>query len=160
MQYYQSFFFANYARICGVFWKKLHSRHTFYTTVGRDGRDKSQLWTSAVWIVSKLLVSTDPAVLSGRNCREFSRYLGLADPRAAAAWRFFDGQTSSWRDCPALISVRVLLLSWVFFSNSLWEQKSLNARQENFQSHPNLKNPNMASFVHWPFQAKPKKVLN
>ena len=65
-------------------------------------------------------------------------------------------------------------LSWVFFSNSLWEQKSLNAKvslrkfkyeailgffkevwlwkisclkgQENFHSHPILKNPNMASF--------------
>ena len=153
-------FYANQAKNRVVFQENLHSWHEFYTTVGRDGRDKSQLWNSAVWIVSKLVVNTDPAVLSGRNCREFSRYLGLADPRAAAARRFFDGQTSSWRDCPALISVRVLLLSWVFFSNSLWEQKSLNAWQENFHSHPNLKNPNMASFVHWPFQAKPKKVLN
>ena len=26
------------------FWKNLHSWHKFYTTAGRDGRDKSQLW--------------------------------------------------------------------------------------------------------------------
>ena len=27
-----------------VFWENLHNWHKFYTTTGRDGRDKSQLW--------------------------------------------------------------------------------------------------------------------
>ena len=34
---------AKYVRNCVVFWKNLHSWQKFYTTAGRDGRDKSQL---------------------------------------------------------------------------------------------------------------------
>ena len=35
--------FTYYARKCAVFWQNLHSWQKFYTTAGRDGRDKSQL---------------------------------------------------------------------------------------------------------------------
>ena len=38
-----SYFYANFARKCIVFWKKLH-RWKIYTTAGRDGRDKFQVW--------------------------------------------------------------------------------------------------------------------
>ena len=34
---------AKYVRDCVVFWKNLHSWQKFYTTVGRDGRDKFQV---------------------------------------------------------------------------------------------------------------------
>ena len=36
--------FAKYVRNCVVFWKNLHSWKKFYTTAGRDGRDKFQVW--------------------------------------------------------------------------------------------------------------------
>ena len=35
---------AKYVRKCIVFWRKKHSRRTFYTTVSRDGRNKFQVW--------------------------------------------------------------------------------------------------------------------
>ena len=35
--------FAKYVRNCVVFWKNLHSWQNFYTTAGRDGRDKFQV---------------------------------------------------------------------------------------------------------------------
>ena len=35
---------AKYVRNCVVFWKNLHSWQKFYTTAGRDGRDKFQVW--------------------------------------------------------------------------------------------------------------------
>ena len=35
--------FAKYVRNCVVFWKNLHSWQKFYTTAGRDGRDKFQV---------------------------------------------------------------------------------------------------------------------
>ena len=35
---------AKYVRNCVVFWKKLHSSQKFYTTAGRSGRDKFQVW--------------------------------------------------------------------------------------------------------------------
>ena len=34
---------AKYVRNCVVFWKNLHSWQKFYTTAGRDGRDKFQV---------------------------------------------------------------------------------------------------------------------
>ena len=39
-----SYFYANLARKRVVFWKNLHSCKNFYTTAGRDGRDKFQVW--------------------------------------------------------------------------------------------------------------------
>ena len=36
---------AKYVRNCVIFRKNLHSWQKFYTTVGRDGRDKFQVWT-------------------------------------------------------------------------------------------------------------------
>ena len=35
---------AKYVRNCVVFWKILHSWQKFYTTAGRGGRDKFQVW--------------------------------------------------------------------------------------------------------------------
>ena len=35
---------AKYERNCVFFWKNLHSWQNFYTTAGRDGRDKFQVW--------------------------------------------------------------------------------------------------------------------
>ena len=35
---------AKYVRSCVVFLKTLHSWQEFYTTAGRDGRDKFQVW--------------------------------------------------------------------------------------------------------------------
>ena len=35
---------TKYVRNCVVFWKNLHSWQKFYTTAGRDGRDKFQVW--------------------------------------------------------------------------------------------------------------------
>ena len=35
---------AKYVRNCVVFWENLHSWQKFYTTTGRDGRDKFQVW--------------------------------------------------------------------------------------------------------------------
>ena len=37
------YFYKKYARKQVVFWINLHSWHKFYTTAGRDRRDKSQL---------------------------------------------------------------------------------------------------------------------
>ena len=39
------YFYKNHARK-RVFWKNLHSWHKFYMIAGRNGRDKSQLWSS------------------------------------------------------------------------------------------------------------------
>ena len=44
-----SYFYANFAEKCIVFWKNLHSWKIFYTTAGRDGRDKSQPWAEPVF---------------------------------------------------------------------------------------------------------------
>ena len=38
-----SYLYANFARKCVVFRKKLHSWKIFYTTASRDGRDKFQV---------------------------------------------------------------------------------------------------------------------
>ena len=46
---------AKYVRNCVVFWKNLHSWQKFYTTAGRDGRDKFQV---CVWYVKVELWST------------------------------------------------------------------------------------------------------
>ena len=35
---------VKWVRNCVVFWKNLHSWQKFYTTAGRDGRDKFQVW--------------------------------------------------------------------------------------------------------------------
>ena len=40
---------AMYATNRVVFLENLHSRHKFYTTASRDGRDKSQLYTSKIF---------------------------------------------------------------------------------------------------------------
>ena len=48
---------AKYVRDCVVFWKNLHSWQKFYTTVGRDGRDKFQVWKEIclmAWAVDKI----------------------------------------------------------------------------------------------------------
>ena len=42
---------AKYVRKCVVFWKKLHSWQKIYTTVGRDGRDKFQVWLMCVFLI-------------------------------------------------------------------------------------------------------------
>ena len=47
---------AKYVRNCVVFWKNLHSWQKFYTTAGRDGRDKFQVSGTVV------LLNPDPAM--------------------------------------------------------------------------------------------------
>ena len=51
-------------RNCVVFQENLHSWHKFHTTVGRDGRDKSQLCTvsysGAAWEALEGLIWTAP----------------------------------------------------------------------------------------------------
>ena len=42
-----SYFYANFARKRIVSWKNLHSWQCFYTTAGRDGRDKFQVWAES-----------------------------------------------------------------------------------------------------------------
>ena len=46
---------AKYVRNCVVLWKNLHSWQKIYTTAGRDGRDKFQVWSCdrPFWFVSK-----------------------------------------------------------------------------------------------------------
>ena len=39
-----------------VFWENLHSWHKFYTTAGRDGRDKYQLCTKFIYMFWKILL--------------------------------------------------------------------------------------------------------
>ena len=47
---------AKYVRNCVVFWKNLHSWPKFYTTAGRDSRDKFQVWSqcSLFWSLLRL----------------------------------------------------------------------------------------------------------
>ena len=47
---------AKYVRNCVVFWKNLHSWQKFYTTAGRDGRDKFQVWLSEIKRVLPFLI--------------------------------------------------------------------------------------------------------
>ena len=42
---------AKYVRNCVVFWKNLHSWQKFYTTAGRDGRDKFQVCSGTTWAI-------------------------------------------------------------------------------------------------------------
>ena len=60
---YILYFYAYYARIHVVFQENLHSWQKFYTTAGRDGRDKSQLCKCPMIIHNereKLNVETRP----------------------------------------------------------------------------------------------------
>ena len=50
------YFYKNFARKRVVFWKNLHSWHKFYTTAGRDGRDKSQLWAVVEHLTTSVFI--------------------------------------------------------------------------------------------------------
>ena len=77
---------TNFVRNRVVFWENLHSWHKFYTTAGRDGRDKSQLCCRHVLDNFFFILRRQRSNLSYRNCkviqkvsqevREASRYHG------------------------------------------------------------------------------------
>ena len=50
--------FAKYVRNCVVFWKNLHSWQNFYTTAGRDGRDKFQVWKWLIVLVPSSVIGS------------------------------------------------------------------------------------------------------
>ena len=64
------YFYKNYARKHVVFWKNLHSWQKFYTTAGRDGRDKSQLWFRCA-LAANLYISTFARLFLGCSLKIF-----------------------------------------------------------------------------------------
>ena len=67
---------AKYVRNCVVFWKNLHSRQKFYTTAGRDGRDKFQVCLLGFLTLHfSMLTLRDTITASSKDleCRERKR---------------------------------------------------------------------------------------
>ena len=64
---------AKYVRNCVVFWKNLHSWQKFYTTAGRDGRDKFQVWGCPHHVCSSPSRRPMPGPPNGRSWKEYRR---------------------------------------------------------------------------------------
>ena len=101
----------NFARKLVVFWKKLLSGKNFYTSAGRDGRDKFQVWglsitilTVRIYLLTQLCTQKN---LCGRHLLIIT-WAGPFGPLSAYRRNLDGGLSISWTPSSSTMALVVL----------------------------------------------------